>query len=483
MVLFTIISGNAGTGKSFLLSKYIDKVINNNSSFVVLAFTHAAVNNIKNICLSNINDKNKQQTLSDKFMTIHKYFHINIETNKVSYYKFDHINVMFIDEYSFISIELFKTILPILFTNVDKVVLCGDYKQIKTVDYNDNITYDKLIKYANDISNINSYNIYTIRHYENSILSLEALQDNLLNCVILKTNHRSNDEINNIVNMLCFSYNEQQQMKTTNNINNHDTNTYEQQQMKTTNNINNPNNINNHDKDITNIITKLLVNKDDVIKLIADKNYCFISSMYRYLETINHLVNKYYCIKDSYNIINGKEEIINYTINNIIMPDTPMITKLMIRTYERIRITENTKEFINGDEYIFIEYNKQNNYIMLMDDNNVNHYLTPVVKKYSDDIDLFYYPILPSYLLTFHKSQGLSIDNVIICLDGLFDFTLLYTGITRARHNINFFVFDEAKLHNIIETKISHINEQYKYLETIFDNDFVKKNKDKIIYK
>ena len=469
MVLFTIISGNAGTGKSFMLSKYINKVINNNNSFVVLAFTHAAVNNIKNICLSNINDKNKQQILSDKFMTIHKFFHINIETNKVSYYKFEHINVMFIDEYSFISIELFKTILPILFTNVDKVVLCGDYKQIKTIDYNDNITYDKLIKYANDISNINSYNIYPIRHYENSILSLEALQENLLNCVILKTNHRSNNEINNIVNTLCFSYDEQQQTNITNDINNHDKD----------------NDINNHDKDndITNIITKLLVNRDDVIKLIADKNYCFISSMYRYLETINHLVNKYHCIKDSYNTINGKEEIINYTINNIIMPDTPMIKTLMIRTYERVRITENTKEFTNGDEYIFIEYNKQNNYIILMDDNNINHYLTPVVKKYSDDIDLFYYPILPSYLLTFHKSQGLSIDNVIVCLDNLFDFTLLYTGITRARHNINFFVFNEANLHNIIETKISHINEQYKYLETIFDNDFVKKNKNKIIYK
>lgn len=449
--MFSIITGNAGTGKSYLLSKYINNVINKNNSFVVLAFTHTAVNNIKNICLNNIDDKNKK-ILDNKFMTIHKYFHINIETNKIAYYKFDKLDIMFIDEYSFISIDLFKLILPIIFNTVKKVVLCGDYKQIKTVDYNNNISYDILFKYVNNINFFNKYSIYPIRHYENSILSLKDIQNNLLNCIILKENHRSNNNILNIVNEICF------------------------------NNINDENiTFTQHSENIKKLIDKYIINKDNAIKLIANNNYCFIASKYKYLKNINHLVNKYQCIKDSYNIINGSEEIKNYTIHNIITPDINIIDVLKIRQNELIKITENTNEFINGEEYIFKEYNKDNKYVLLMDKNEKYYYLSPISKTI-DNINICYYPILPSYLSTFHKAQGLSIDNVIICLDSLFDFTLLYTGITRARNNIKFFIFNESKYNNIID-KIGYINEQYDYLNKIFDTEFIDKNKDKIIYK
>jgi ATP-dependent exoDNAse (exonuclease V) alpha subunit len=49
---------------------------------------------------------------------------------------------------------------------------------------------------------------------------------------------------------------------------------------------------------------------------------------------------------------------------------------------------------------------------------------------------------LPTYLYTFHKSQGLEFDNVAICIDDLFEFPMLYTGITRARRNVKFFTMN-----------------------------------------
>lgn len=55
--------------------------------------------------------------------------------------------------------------------------------------------------------------------------------------------------------------------------------------------------------------------------------------------------------------------------------------------------------------------------------------------------------ILPSFMLSAHKSQGLSIDKVIVCLDDLFDPCLLYTACTRAMTKLEFYSlkFDETK--------------------------------------
>ena len=59
--------------------------------------------------------------------------------------------------------------------------------------------------------------------------------------------------------------------------------------------------------------------------------------------------------------------------------------------------------------------------------------------------------VMPSYLYTFHKSQGLEFDNVAICIDDLFDFSMLYTGITRARKNVIFFTMNSMIYKDIEE--------------------------------
>ena len=64
---------------------------------------------------------------------------------------------------------------------------------------------------------------------------------------------------------------------------------------------------------------------------------------------------------------------------------------------------------------------------------------TVIVKAINDKANFaMYYPVAPSELLTFHRSQGKSIDNVIICIDNLFEASMLYTGITRARSSVMF---------------------------------------------
>lgn len=59
----------------------------------------------------------------------------------------------------------------------------------------------------------------------------------------------------------------------------------------------------------------------------------------------------------------------------------------------------------------------------------------------SDELIFFNkpYKFYPLNLYTFHKSQGLTFKNIIICTDNLFEFPMLYTGITRASNDIKFY--------------------------------------------
>lgn len=47
--------------------------------------------------------------------------------------------------------------------------------------------------------------------------------------------------------------------------------------------------------------------------------------------------------------------------------------------------------------------------------------------------------LLPSQLLSIHKSQGYGIDKVVVCLDDLFDVSMLYTACTRAISDLRFY--------------------------------------------
>ena len=403
MVDITIISGDAGTGKSYELAKHIYNTYKNNLTFVVLAYTHSAVNTIYNTFFKLYNID-----IGNKFMTIHKYFKINIITNKIQHNVFEKLDYMFIDEYSLISVELFNNIFGAINSNVNNLVLCGDYKQLHSIKISNNIEYDKLLKYMKQLDNKYTFDedlVSSIQHFDNSIISLPSIQKRLVNNIILTEQKRSNNEITSLVNNYVFN--------------------------------DNP------------ISDDLFVSKASCVNLINNNGYIFIASKYKILQDIHNCITNY-VTKPLYEISQP------YGLNKMKLYDDQLVT-----------ITTNTKEFCNGDTYIFKEYNKKQQYILLQDINtNENKFLYKI--NYSEDEhieQLEYFPILPYYLTTFHKSQGKTFNNVIVCVDNLFDFTMLYTGITRAKDNVLFYTNSEYKpkytnkCYNILNDLANSINQ------------------------
>lgn len=68
-----------------------------------------------------------------------------------------------------------------------------------------------------------------------------------------------------------------------------------------------------------------------------------------------------------------------------------------------------------------------------------------------------YFPISPSFLLTVHKSQGKTINDVIVCVDNMFTISMLYTAMTRAANNLVF--------HTTTSDKNKAITQASKYKE------------------
>lgn len=58
-------------------------------------------------------------------------------------------------------------------------------------------------------------------------------------------------------------------------------------------------------------------------------------------------------------------------------------------------------------------------------------------------------PIIPTNLITIHRSQGLTLNKIIIILDDLFEITMLYTAITGAKEDVLFYVFDRKKINTL----------------------------------
>lgn len=445
MVKIIIINGDAGTGKTHKLSNFINIVINKNKSFVALSYTHSAINNLYKTYTNMFNDSllNREQ-----FQTLHKFFRIDIKTGKINSSTIKHYNYMFIDEYSLISVQLFESIKTAIENNIDKLVLCGDYKQLKTIDAKTEISYENLEKYMNIINeqnNINKNIIEAIRHYDNSILSLSFIHKNISDIVVLKKCLRSNDNVKNTITKLCFSDNIDESF-----------------------------------------LKSKLCCLSTVIDLIVRHGYIFIASRYKYLQNIHDKVNQGLKTTNIYQT----DLLTEYGLNCLHLTEN-----------QQIIITENFTEcdelFTNGDTFKFIEYNNKNKVITLFnEETNEYHFIHPLVKnvfnktvklpndynlnklgqiEYNNEILYAYFPIVPSNLITYHKSQGKTYKNVILCIDSLFDFAMLYTGLSRAAENVLLFSFNDND-----KTELNNINSIYTYLNTLIKIDLFDKANTKI---
>ena len=195
--------------------------------------------------------------------------------------------------------------------------------------------------------------------------------------------------------------------------------------------------------DITSILP-LIVTVDDVVKRIRNESYIVLASKYDVLQKINSRVR--------------------------IEKNTLKYHDWLYIENEPVYMTINSSSIYNGEQVTLITADESS--ITIENDGHRNiitdQYLCNVDSvKVNDKIPL----AMPSYLYTFHKSQGMEFENVAICIDDLFEFPMLYTGITRARKNVIFFTLNSLLLNDIDKTiKLSKNEESYRNFLSISDN-------------
>ena len=433
MVFIELITGKAGCGKSYTLSKYINIANTKTNNWIVLAYTHSAVKNIKQY----VRDNYSNIDTTNHFKTIHKYFHISFtnDENIINNNTYEYIDYLFIDEFSLVSIKLFSTIWPIIQKYIGKLILCGDYRQLKPIDNIDKISYDNLKNYLS-LFPIHVDDIEAIKHFDNLVLSLDVVKQNVKKCVNLITQHRANSQVNKFIERLCFNNSMCQET----------------------------------DKQLVReLVDKHIICLQTLVNLVKNNGYTFISSTYKQLEQVNTLIEKHSSvITREQNVVKIVNQINTTRGDDNKTHDTKnkAMKQIYVKLGDNIRITETYNELQNGDIYKLIEV--CDNYLIVQN-NETEEYkqVFPIINK-----DMMYYPILPDYLLTFHKSQGLSIDNVIISLDNLFDFTMLYTGISRARENILFYT-DKKVNYEIFDIIKHSYNKLDDIMKTIYGNVIV----------
>ena len=145
-------------------------------------------------------------------------------------------------------------------------------------------------------------------------------------------------------------------------------------------------------------------------KYVEDNDVIFIGSKYKYLNKIYKLYGGNLLGRDI------KTRMGNVKINDI---DEYVLTKNL------------TCDFVNGDVIKF-----------KFDGDDILIYRDEVEMKL-EMIDGVY-PILPKKFITAHKSQGKSFDKICVILDEMFDISMLYTILTRARSKI-YFTYDNIE--------------------------------------
>ena len=383
MIKFII--GKAGTGKTYSTIKSV--LTQNTINVLCLAFTHSAVNNMKNY-VQTLKKSKRHFNQKFTFMTLHKFFHLPIPFKPINKIPnlisddnkpFTHI---IIDEFSLIPLDIMKYILNSMKNSISQnqpeipVIFIGDLLQLPPIaDIEDKSFNFQFFRKNTEIWNKIDRNLEVGYYLSNTIFTLPEYQKS--DKMILTHNYRSNDKIMKILNNIFHSIS--------------------------------PNQPKIPISDISMLFN--LEYSDDII---------IIASEYKLLtEALNKMKNYKGIYPTKIGFVKSNKCILNETISS---------------------------DFLNGD----IVFQTQ-----IMNDNEIE------ITNLSLNQKIIVHPnrLLPYNFITVHKSQGRGYDNVILILDDLFEITMLYTAITRAKKSIKFINFH--KLH-----KIQNINE-FNLLENV----------------
>lgn len=391
----TMIYGKAGTGKSTRLSEIISEFEKNKNEYIVLTATHSSLENIYNIVSSKVKvDRNK-------FKTIYSFFRIDWKENVVRGVEGIPANVI-IDEFSLINKHLFKKMLICMWNKIlydTNLYISGDPLQLNAIyEGKEKISFGK-IQRMNDLMNaylkkrmkINEYKYIkmpVIEHMHLSVFGMKIVRNGKKE--FLSKNMRSEDNVMKLLSAI-----------------------YVQKDMK---------------------YNYVFVDRDDVVNKLIVENWYFLTARYTIMQSIYDKLSERYCqdglitIHQDVNFRYGLKRLYLYPGMKIIVCDTSTH-----RNYKGQPI------YYNGEALTFTGniVNNTLKCIKHIDDDMITKEI--YISKILDDKGEEYFPIIPENLMTIHKSQGLSLDNVIICIDELFDVSMLYTAITRSRKNVLFY--------------------------------------------
>lgn len=144
-----------------------------------------------------------------------------------------------------------------------------------------------------------------------------------------------------------------------------------------------------YNEELKNNIMKYIIN---INELYNYKDYVKLASRYKYLKTLYSVSN---IMKDDEKCVNCK------------------IGEIFIKNGDILVANENIEDMdlVNGEEYII--------------ENVDDELLMFNIKKF-----------LPYNYLTIHKSQGKTLDKIVVCIDDLFEISMFYTALTRAKTDI-----------------------------------------------
>lgn len=407
-----VILGKAGTGKTnyaVKLANYYNKI---GKKIFCLSYTHAA--------LENMRKRNFPDNV--KFKTINSFFRIDMNKNVLGPSNKNFSDIIIIDEFSLIDSDLFDSALWSLLNinflnNVEyKIYLLGDILQLgpPLKDKVEQISFSRLEQFLRkiDFNNLSSGELLNILKHLNKLpINSELVKSCTVKTKLLNKNFRSGENVMNMVEQIIFL-------------------------------------------DQKELIKNYLINLDTVLRYISTGSV-YIASSYKKLREINSLiqtsVNKYRINGEYFyydNWFYRKNEIIYSTVN-----------------YEYI-----DGKIYNGEQFILLDINSEDGKFTLQRKDNLDEIINlfpDAIPK--DDISMFSTIFLPGYLYTFHKAQGSEFRSAVICIDDLFEFSMLYTGITRAREECFFHSSQNEKsvIDNLVNgnKEMNLLCKYYNYLD------------------
>lgn len=326
------------------------------------------------------NMRRKEFPANCQFSTIHSFFRVNLEGIVIGCYK--DFDVLIIDEFSLISAEILVNCIKSIYASAKNLALLDCQLYL----FGDPLQLGGF--------NINDTISFTTLNEAFKVIPVNTIQINYLMPIIRHWAH------------LCINHSFIKDLteKTLTLTTNHRSNDSVMQLVE--NVVMNGNNIE---------ILKYLYTTDDIIKAIKDEGYVVIASRYDILKRINE---------------------------HIYINDTALLYHdWRYRKGEFVYMTVSTNALFNGEIVTLVD--AKDTTITIEGTNGKDIITDMYISKVLEEKTNSTVPIaLPIYLYTFHKSQGLEFDNVAICIDDLFEFPMLYTGITRARKNVKFFTMN-----------------------------------------